>query len=40
MDKSLWNFVLAMVFFWLVLDEIYGNKFITQFIGAVIPITK
>lgn len=37
MDKSLSFFTLSMLFFWLVLDEVYGHKYITQFVGAVIP---
>lgn len=37
MDKSLLFFIISLVCFWLVLDQIYGNKLVTQFVGNIIP---
>lgn len=37
MDKSLGYFTMAVILFWLVLDEVFGRKYISQFVSAVIP---
>lgn len=36
-DKSLFFMVMALVCFWLVLDEFYGHNYISQFIVRMIP---
>lgn len=40
MDKSLGFFTLAIIFMWLVIDEIFGKKYISQFVSALIPFTS
>ena len=40
MDKGIFFLVLAVVCFYLVLDQIYGNKAITKFTTAIIPSTE
>lgn len=37
MDKSIFFLVLAVACFYLVLDEVYGNKAISKFTTAIIP---
>lgn len=37
MNKTLLFLIFGLAFFWLVLDQIYGNKFISQFVTAIIP---
>ena len=37
MDKSLLFLLLSFGCIWLILDEIYGNKFISQFVSAIMP---
>lgn len=39
-DKSLMFFLIALVCFWLVLDEFYGRKLISQFILKLLPSAK
>ena len=36
-DKGLFYLVLALICFWLVLDEVYGNQYISKFIVKIIP---
>ena len=36
-DKSLFMLILSLCCFWLVLDEIYGHSYITQFITKILP---
>ena len=36
-DKSLFFLVLALICFWLVMNEFYGSRLITQFITTLIP---
>lgn len=40
MDKNLFFFILALLCGWLILDEVYGNKFISQFVVSIIPNTE
>lgn len=40
MDKGLFFFILSLLCFWVVLDEIYGHKLISQFVIAIIPSAK
>ena len=37
MDKSFLFLILGLGCIWLVLDQIYGNKFIEQFVSNIIP---
>ena len=37
MNKGLFFMLLALICFYLVLDEIYGNKSISKFTKAIIP---
>lgn len=37
MNKTLLFLIIGFAFFWLVLDQIYGNKYISQFVTAIIP---
>lgn len=37
MDKGLLFFIISLIAFWLVLDQIYGNQYITQFVTNIIP---
>lgn len=37
MDKDLLFFIMAFACLWLVLDELYGNKLISQFVIMLIP---
>ena len=39
-DKGLFYLVLALLCFWLVLDEFYGKRYITNFIVELIPSAK
>ena len=39
-DKGLLCFFFAMVCFFLVIDELYGRKGISNFIGIIIPKAK
>ena len=36
-DNTLFFLVLSLLCFWLVLDEFYGHKYISQFIVKMIP---
>jgi len=36
-DNSLFFLVLSLSCFWLVLDEFYGNKYISKFITKLVP---
>lgn len=36
-DKGLFFLVLSLLCFWLVLDEFYGNGYISKFIVTMIP---
>lgn len=36
-DKSLFFLIMALICFWLVLDEFYGQNRISQFIVKMIP---
>ena len=40
MDKTIFFLLLALVCFYLVLDEVYGNKAISKFTVAIIPSAK
>mgnify|MGYP003297217696 CR=1 FL=1 len=37
MDRSIFFLLLALICFYLVLDEVYGNKPISKFTVAIIP---
>ena len=37
MNKGLFFMLLSLICFYIVLDEIYGNKMITKFTLAIIP---
>lgn len=37
MNKGLFFMLLSLICFYIVLDEIYGKKMITQFTTAIIP---
>lgn len=37
MDKSMFLLLLSLVCFYIVLDELYGKKLISQFVIAIIP---
>ena len=37
MTKSLLFFIIALAFFWLVLDQFYGKQIIGQFVQKMIP---
>ena len=37
MDKSILFLLLALACFWLVLDQITGNKYVSKFVVAIIP---
>lgn len=36
-DKSLFFLVMALICFWLVLDEFYGQNLVSRFIVRMIP---
>ena len=37
MDKSLLFFMMALLCFWLVLSEFYGDKYISKFVTGIMP---
>lgn len=39
-DKGLFFLILSFVCFWLVLDQVFGNKLIEQFVGNILPSTS
>lgn len=39
-DNSLLFLILSFGCFWLVLDEVYGSKLITQFVAMILPNTS
>lgn len=39
-DKGLFFLTLSFIAFWLILDQIFGNKLIEQFVTNILPSTK
>lgn len=37
MDKSIMYFVISLACFWLVLDYVWGNKYVGQFVVQIVP---